>query len=182
MEINLVASRKYIIDFINDFVSCNNLIFFSDKNYERNGFFSGNKISSEDFYDKDILINIGSKEDFDLKIKPLHHHPLVDDKNDFIYITNFWFKNEIKITNTSFAWYPTRSTNAKLYGNLLTKNIKENLNCGMQTEDSRYTMFNKTFNKYYFPNEVYSYLEKLYNNGGVIPIHPCSAQALPASG
>jgi hypothetical protein len=172
MEINIVASRKYIINFINDFINRNSLLFFNDKNYEREGIIWGYKISSEDFYDKDILINIGSKEDFESKIKPLKNRPLVDDKNDFIYLTNFWFKNEIKITNTSFIWYPNRSINAKLNGNLLQKSIKGNLNYGMQTQDSRYTMFNKTFSKYYFPNEVDNYLEKLFNNGGVVPICP----------
>ena len=172
MEINVVASRQYIIDFINDFTGRNNLIFFNGNNYEKQGIAFGYKISSEVFFDKDILISIGSKEDYDLKIKPLHNRPLVDDQNDFIYMTNFWFKNEIKITNTSFIWYPNRSTNAKLYGNLLQKTIKKNLNYGMQTEDSRYTMFNKTFSKYYYPNEVNGYLEKLYHNGGVVPIRP----------
>ncbi|MDR2905920.1 MAG: hypothetical protein LBU73_08200 [Helicobacteraceae bacterium] len=172
MEINIVASRKYVIGFVNDFIQRNGLIFFNDKNYEKEGIILGNRISAEDFYDKDIFINIGSKEDFDLNIKPLHHRPLVDDKNDFIYMTNFWFTNEIKITNTSFAWYPNRSANAQLYGSLLQKNIKENLNYGMQTEDNRYTVFNKTFSKYYFPNEAYNYLEKLYNNGGIVPIRP----------
>jgi len=172
MEINIVASRNYIIDFVNDFINHNNLIFFNDKNYEKKGIVFGNKISLEDFYDKDILISIGTKEDFDFKIKSLHHRPLVDEKNDFIYMTNFWFKNEVKIVNTAFIWYPNRSLNAKLYGNLLQKKIKKSLNCGMQTEDSRYVTFNKTFGKYYSPNEVSNYLEKLYNNGGVVPIRP----------
>ena len=172
MEINIVASRKYIIDFVNDFIHRNNLMFFSDKNHETESVFFGDKINSEDFCGKDILINIGSREDFNSKIKPLPHRPSAEDKDDFIYLTNFWYKNEIKITNTSFIWCPNRSTNAKLFGNLLRKTIKKSLHFGMQTEDNRYTMFNGTFGKYYYPYEVNGYLEKLYHFGGVVPIRP----------
>lgn len=172
MEINVVASRNYIVNFVNDYLQNNDLIFFNDKNFETNGIVSSNEINLKDFNEKDILINIGTKKDFDLKIKNLVHRPTIDDKDDFIYMTNFWFKNEAKITNTSFIWRPNRSLNAKHYGSSLAKKIKYNLNYGMQTEDSRYTMFNKVFAKYYWPNEVTSYLEKLYNNGGGIPIRP----------
>lgn len=172
MELNIVASRKCIIEFVNNFLENNNLVFFNDKNFEKSGIVVSSSISMLDFVDSNILINIGTKEDYEAKIKLLNHRPLVDDKNDFIYMTNFWTKNEVKITNTSFLWYPNRSPNAKHYGSILQKEIKKHYNYGMHTEDSRYTLLNKTFAKYYWSDEVKNYLDKLYNNGGVVPIRP----------
>lgn len=174
MEINIVAHRDNIIAFINDFLNHNDLIFFNDKNYEEEGIIFGDKINQYDFIGKDVLINIGSKKDFELKIKELHHRPLISDKVDFIYVTNFWIQNEIKIVNTSFIWTPNHSLNAKRHGDALKKSVKKCFNCGMQTRDNRYTAYNEMFRKYYWSNEIFDSIDKLYYNGGVIPIHPLS--------
>lgn len=172
MEINIVAHRKGIVDFINGFLRDNGLIFFSDKNYEKDGIIFGDEINIEDFVDKDIFINIGSKSDFELKIKSLSHRPFLEDKIDFIYVTNFWYKNELKITNTSFIWTPSHSLNAKYNGIALKKRVKCCFKQGMQTKDSRYDTFNKVLHKYYWAIGVDDHLDKLYYNGGVIPICP----------
>jgi len=163
MEINIVASREYIIDFVNDFMHQNNLIFFSDEGHGVRRELFGKKIYFWDFRGEDILINIGSSEDFNSKIKPLQHRPFADDKDDFIQLTSLWIRDETDIINTSFIWYPSRSANAKLHGSLLRKMIKKSLHFGMQTVDIRYhPMFRKTLRKYYYPLEVSGYLEILF--------------------
>lgn len=172
MEINIVAHRDNLIDFINSFLYKNELIFFYDKNYEQEGLVLGNKINKYDFIGKDILVNIGSICDFNLRIKSLCHRPLITDKVDFIYMTNFWVQNETKIVNTSFMWTPNKSLNAKQYGNALIKSVKSNFNYGMQTIDKRYVAYNEMFRKYYWDTEIASCINKLYYNGGVIPICP----------
>lgn len=106
MEINIIANRNCIIKFVNDFLTSNHLIFFDCSNYEKEGFIWGDILDIKDFINRDILINIGSKADFEQKIKLLSHRPCVEDKRDFIYMTNFWYKKEIKITDTSFIWNP----------------------------------------------------------------------------
>lgn len=174
MEINIVAHRDNLIDFINSFLNDNELIFFYDKNYEQEGVVLGNRINKCDFIGRDILVNIGSIYDFNLKIKPLRHRPLITDKVDFIYMTNFWVQNETKIVNTSFIWTPNKSFNAKQYGNALIKSVKSHFNYGMQTIDNRYVAYNEMFRKYYWATEISSCVDKLYYNGGVIPISPLS--------
>lgn len=62
MEINVVASRNYIVNFVNDYLQNNDLIFFNDKNFETNGIVLSNEINLKDFNEKDILINIGTKK------------------------------------------------------------------------------------------------------------------------
>lgn len=176
MEINIIANRNCIINFVNGFLTSNHLIFFDCSNYEKEGFIWGNILDIKDFVDRDILINIGSKDDFEQKIKPLSHRPCVEDKRDFIYMANFWYKKEIKITETSFIWNPQQSFHAKCNGIALKKRIKENFNQGMETADDRYNDYNKIFHKYYWINEVNDYLSKLYYNGGVIPIQPLSTK------
>jgi hypothetical protein len=178
MEINIIANRNCIVNFVNDFLASNQLIYFDCSNYENKGIIWGNVLDIKDFTDRDILINIGSKFDFEQKIKILSHRPLTEDKKDFIYMTNFWYPNEIKITDTSFIWNPQQSTHAKYNGIALKKIIRESFNQGMKTSDDRYNEFNKIFHKYYWSNEVDNYLDKLYYSGGIIPIQPISTKTV----
>ena len=69
MEINIIANRNCIIKFVNDFLTSNHLIFFHCSNYEKEGFIWGDILDIKDFINRDILINIGSKADFEQKIK-----------------------------------------------------------------------------------------------------------------
>ena len=178
MEINIIANRNCIIKFVNDFLTSNHLIFFDCSNYEKEGFIWGDILDTKDFINRDILINIGSKADFEQKIKLLSHRPCVEDKRDFIYMTNFWYKKEIKITDTSFIWNPQQSLHAKCNGIALKKRIRESFNQGMETSDNRYNNYNKIFHKYYWSNEVNNYLDKLYYSGGIIPIQPLSTKSV----
>ena len=113
MEINIIANRNCIIKFVNDFLTSNHLIFFDCSNYEKEGFIWGDILDIKDFINRDILINIGSKADFEQKIKLLSHRPCVEDKRDFIYMTNFWYKKEINITETSLIWNTQQTHHAK---------------------------------------------------------------------
>lgn len=61
MEINTVASRNYIINFVNDYLQNNDLIFFNDKNFETNGIVSSNEINPKDFNEKIFLLISGQK-------------------------------------------------------------------------------------------------------------------------
>lgn len=178
MEINIIANRNCIVNFVNNFLASNQLIYFDCSNYENKGIIWGNILDIKDFADRDILINIGSKFDFEQKIKILSHRPLTEDKKDFIYMTNFWYPNEIKITDTSFIWNPQQSPHAKYNGIALKKIIRESFNQGMKTSDDRYNEFNKIFHKYYWSNEVDNYLDKLYYSGGIIPIQPISTKTV----
>ena len=93
MEINIIANRNCIVNFVNDFLASNQLIYFDCSNYENKGIIWGNVLNIKDFADRDILINIGSKFDFEQKIKILSHRPLTEDKKYFIYMNNFWYPN-----------------------------------------------------------------------------------------
>lgn len=61
---------------------------------------------------------------------------------------------------------------------LLWKNNKRIINQGMKTSNDIYNEYNKIFHKYYWPNEVNNYLDRLYYSGGIIPIQPLSTKTV----
>lgn len=177
MELDIIAKRSFIVHLVNDFLSKNDLIFFEDINYHKEGLKFGGLLNENDYLNKDMAISIGTKENFDKKIRSLNSRPYVEDKHDFIYILNLYEKNNVyekndeKVNHTSFIWNPSKSESAKLIGKLLKKHISSHCNIGMKVVDAQEVGYNKRLQKFYWPEEVLSYNEKLF--------YPIAVQVVP---
>jgi len=172
MELILVANREYIVRFVNDFLLKNSLIYFDDSNFRKNGVKFGKCLDKEYLnLNRDFLIYIGSEDIFCEKIKNSKNIPGIKDKYDFIYLMNLRTKNELKITETSFIWAPTRSESAKKTGKMIKKEIVSNCNVGMEVVDAENSGYNKYLKKFYWPEEVLEYNELLYSpvNVQIVP-------------
>ncbi|MGY3187378.1 hypothetical protein [Lysinibacillus sp. TE18511] len=171
MELDIIARRSFIVHLINDFLSKNDLIFFEDINYHKEGLKFGELLSENDYLNKDMAIEIGTKENFDKKIRSLNTRPYIEDKDDFIYILNSHDKDDLKVSETSFIWQPSKSESVKQIGKLLKKHISSHCNIGMEVVDAQDVGYNKRLQKFYWPEEVLSYSEKLF--------YPIAVQVVP---
>jgi len=173
MELDVVANRKFVVTFINDFLLIDDFVYFDDSNYRDDGIRYGEQLG-EEYLDinKDFLIHIGEKEDFYNKIKHLKSAAYKEDKYDFIYLINMRSKGEFKVTETHFIWTPTKSDSAKKIGKMLKKEIQNVCNVGMEVVDNKYSGYNKYLQKFYWPAEVITYKDFLCSpvNVQIMPI------------
>lgn len=152
MQIKLISTRIYLINFINKFIKDNGLIFFNigEPNISNN---FGEKIDV-DIYKSGILnIKIGTKEAYEKSISPnLVNKIYRENQLDFISIIQI--DGGDIVLGALVTVEPNRSPIAKVLVRLLKKEIKRYYNIGMLSAEDGFENFNKSFSKYYWSNDI----------------------------
>ncbi|MGE7951574.1 MULTISPECIES: hypothetical protein [unclassified Lysinibacillus] len=176
MEIDMIADRDFIVNFFNDFIKENNLIYFDVMNYKKRGLTFGSKICQNDYLNKVMGIYIGKEQNFREKFEVLNVRKYVrEDLDDFIYVLNMWdLSGYRKIYKTVMICSPTRSESVKSMVKLLKNQLKTECNSGMEVVDSKYSDYNKMLKKYYWPDEVLSYQDRLYDPQAIQIVPICN--------
>ncbi len=152
MQIKLISTRIYLIDFINRFMKNNELIFFNFGELKTSNN-SGKEIDVNVYKNGVLKIKVGTIDAYEQNIRPnLVNGIYREYQLDFISIVQLDHKDAI--LSALVTAEPNRSLIAKGLIGLLKKDIKLYYNLGMISAEEGFDDFNKYFNKYYWSNDI----------------------------
>ena len=172
MQLTLISTRSYLLDFLNRFLKNNNLIFFNTGVSQGKNLDYGTTIDLNAYLTGTLHIKIGTKESYDNNIKPnlMGSSIYREMQYDFISVVQIELPN--KIIGALITGEPSRSDVVRKNIQMLKKYLKEFFNVGMKAKESGFDEYNKSFSKYYWEKGIEE-KDNLYDwQGGNIKLQP----------